>query len=69
MNRIIYARANLNTLQQFIYLFVRHLLPELGEDVSKFSSTDEPVAFFIEYLETPDELLCCRQGSRTRESR
>jgi hypothetical protein len=52
-----YARADLNTLQQLIDLFVRHLLPELCKHISQLSGTNESVAFFIEYLETADEFL------------
>ena len=52
------ARSDLNTLEQLIDLLVRHLLTELGEDVSQLPSANVTVSFFIKYLETADELLC-----------
>ena len=51
------SRADLNPLQQFVYLIIRHLLSQLRQDISQLSSTDEPVPFFVEYLEPTDELL------------
>lgn len=51
------VRSDLNALEQFINLLVRHLLPELGENVSQLSSTNVTVSFLIKDLETADELL------------
>lgn len=52
------VRSNLNSLEQLIDLLVRHLLTELGEDISQFSSTNVTVSFLVEDLESPDKLLC-----------
>lgn len=62
------ARSDLNTLEQFIDLLIRHLLTELGEDVSQLSSADVTISFFIEYLETADELLYST-GTGTRSAK
>lgn len=53
-------RANLNSLQELIYFFIRHLLPQLREYVSKFTSSDEAITLFVKYLETTDKFLCRR---------
>jgi len=62
------TRSDLNTLEQLIDLLVRHLLTELGEDVSQLSSADVTVSFFIKYLETTDELLYS-MGTGTRSTK
>lgn len=59
------SRANLDTLEQLVHLLVRHLLAELREHVAQLADADEAVAFFVEYLEAADELLC---GSGVSES-
>ena len=51
------VRSDLNTLEQLINLLVRHLLTELGENISQLSSADIAVPFLIEDLETTDKLL------------
>lgn len=51
------VRSDLNALEQLINLLVRHLLAELGEDISQLSSTDITVSFLVENLETTDKLL------------
>lgn len=51
------VRSDLNALEQLVNLLVRHLLAELGEDISQLSSTDIAVSFFIKDLETTDKLL------------
>lgn len=50
-------RSDLNTLEQFVNLFVRHLLTELCEDISQLSSTNVTIPFLIKHLETTDKLL------------
>ena len=57
MNVNLYARSDLDTLQQLVYLLIRHLLSQLREHVSELSSADEAVALFIEHLESTDEFL------------
>ncbi len=52
------SRSDLNTLEQLVNLFVRHLLTELCEDVAKLSGTNEAISFLVEYLEATDEFLC-----------
>lgn len=52
------VRSDLNALEQLVNLLVRHLLTELGEDISQFSSTNVTVSFLVEDLESPDKLLC-----------
>jgi hypothetical protein len=44
-------------LQQLVHLGVRHLLPQLRQDVAQFARADEAVARLVEYLEALDELL------------
>lgn len=51
------ARSDLNTLEQLINLLVRHLLAELGEDISQLSGTNEAISFLIKDLETADKFL------------
>ena len=51
------VRSDLNAFEQLIDLLVRHLLTELGENVSQLSSADITVPFLIEDLETTDKLL------------
>ena len=51
------VRSDLNALEQLINLLVRHLLAELGEDISQLSGTDITVSFLVENLETTDKLL------------
>lgn len=62
------ARSDLNTLEQFIDLLVRHLFTELSEDVSQLSSANVTVSFLIKYLETTDELLYS-PGTGTRSTK
>ena len=45
------------TLEELIDLVIGHLLPELREDVSQLSGSDEPVAGLVKHLETFDELV------------
>jgi len=52
-------RTDLYTFKQLIYFLISHLLAKLCEDVAKFTSSDEPVSFLVEYLEAPDELFRC----------
>lgn len=51
------SRANLNTLQQFIDLLVRHLFAKLRENVSEFASTYKPIPFLVKYLKSANEFL------------
>jgi len=55
------VRSDLNALEQLIDLLVRHLLAELGENVSQLPSTDVTVSFLVEYLKTTDEFLYNRE--------
>lgn len=52
-----YSRTNLNAFQQFINFFVRHLFSQLGQNISEFTRTDEPVALFVKHLKPADEFL------------
>ena len=51
------VRSDLNALEQLVNLLVRHLLTELGEDISQLSSADVTISFLIKHLETTDKLL------------
>ena len=53
----LYVPSNLCSLEQFVHLLVRHLLPELSEHISELPGTDEPVSLLVEHLEPPNELL------------
>lgn len=57
------------TLQQLINLFIRHLFSQLRQHVSQLTDTDPSTTFFIEYLETLDELVYSGKVQRAREER
>jgi hypothetical protein len=62
------VRSDLNALEQLVNLLVRHLLTELGEDISQLSSANVAISFLIKDLEPTDELLCDRE-TRTDQTR
>ena len=63
------VRSDLNALEQLINLLVRHLLAELGEDISQLSGTDITVPFLVENLETTDKLLYNEKKRRAGQQR
>lgn len=54
-------------LQQLIDLLIRHLLPQLRQDVSQLSGANKAVPGLVEDLEAFDELVCI--VSETQENR
>lgn len=46
-----FATAGIDSLQELIYLFVAHLLAQIGQNIPQLAYTNETSHVFIEYLE------------------
>lgn len=44
-------------LEQLVHFLISHLLAKLGEDITKFTGTDEPVSSLVKDLESFDKLV------------